>query len=99
MLITKTKIAALVVFLLVTTLALVVLQSLDAPGLGFCMAVAVSLLGLALVWLAEPLGEIACFSRGVPVPSPPGMIQAFGWIFLIGYPVLLTWLVQWPPVH
>jgi hypothetical protein len=25
--------------------------------------------------------------------GPPAMIETFGWIFLVGYPVLLAWLI------
>ncbi len=61
------------------------------------VALLVSLLGLTLIWFAEPLAETGCFSRGVALSSPPLLIEAIGWLFLVGYPVLLVWLIRTAP--
>ena len=45
-----------------------------------------------LIWFAEPLAETGCFSRGV-AHLPPLLIDGIGWLFLVGYPVLLVWLI------
>jgi hypothetical protein len=94
MAVTKDKLASLVVYGVVAVAAIVVFNSWGLPAMGLVLAPAVSLLGLALIWLAEPLGEAGCFSRGVPNPSPPAMIEAFGWLFLVGYPILVTCVLR-----
>ncbi len=90
MAITKNKIASLLVFAVLSVIVVTVLQAAAVPGIGVLFALLVSSFGLMLIWFAEPLAEVACFSRGVPRPSPSGLIMIFGWIFLIGYPILLT---------
>jgi len=97
MAITKDKIASLVVFGVVATAVVTLLNTARMPEIGLFIALMVALFGLALVWCAEPLGEIGCFSRGVTLPSPPAMIEAFGWLFLVGYPVLLAFVMRWAP--
>ena len=98
MLISKDKIAALVAFAIVEVTAPLYFRSVGMPDMGFFVAFVFAVFGLALVWFAEPLGEIACFSRGIAHTTPPVMIEAMGWILLIGYPLLLACILRWPGV-
>jgi hypothetical protein len=50
-----------------------------------------------LIWFADPLAESGCFSRGIPHSSPPILIEAIGWLMLIGYPLLLVWSIRTSP--
>ena len=90
MAITKDNVLSLVVFAAVAVALVTILSAAAVPGIGLFVALMVSLGGLALIWFAEPLGETACFSRGVPRPSPAPLISLIGWIFLVGYPLLMT---------
>jgi hypothetical protein len=90
MAITKEKLISLVVFAAVAVIVFMILNATAMPALGVFVTLMFSLFGLMLIWFAEPLAEVACFSRGVPRPSPSGLIMVFGWIFLIGYPLLLV---------
>jgi FtsH-binding integral membrane protein len=92
MAITKDKVLSLLVFAAVAVIVMTALNVAAVPGVGVFIALMVSLFGLMLIWFAEPLAESACFSRGVPRPSPSGLIMFFGWIFLVGYPLLLTYV-------
>ena len=97
MVVTKDKLASLLLFGVIAALAAILLPSWGVPGFGVSVALLVSLLGLTLIWFAEPLAETGCFSRGVALSSPPLLIEAIGWLFLIGYPVLLVWLIRTAP--
>ncbi len=90
MAITKNKVLSLVVFAAVAVALVTTLTAAAVPGIGLFIALMVSLFGLILIWFAEPLGETACFSRGVPRPSPAPLINIIGWIFMVGYPLLMT---------
>jgi hypothetical protein len=94
MALTKDKIASLLVFCAMVALSLTVLQSFGVPPANIFVGLVGALAGLTLIWFAEPLGEIACFARGIPVHSPPLLIEAFGWLFLVGYPALLVCLTR-----
>jgi hypothetical protein len=94
MAITKDKILSLVVFAAVGIVVFTVLNATAMPALSVFVTLMFSLFGLMLIWFAEPLAEAACFSRGVPRPSPSGLIAVFGWIFLIGYPLLLAFVTR-----
>ncbi len=98
MAVTKDKLASLLFFAAVVTLAVALLPSLGVPGFSVLIAIVVSFAGLMLIWFAEPLSETGCFSRGVPHSSPPLLIEGIGWLFLVGYPVLLLWLIRTAPV-
>jgi hypothetical protein len=98
MAVTKDKLASLLLFAVIAVAAAMFLPAWGVPGFGVFMALLVSLLGLTLIWFADPLAETGCFSRGVALSSPPLMIEAVGWFFLVGYPVLLVWLVRTAPV-
>jgi hypothetical protein len=98
MAVTKDKLASVLLFAVIAVAATIFLPTWGVPGFGVFMALLVSLLGLTLIWFAEPLAETGCFSRGVALSSPPLMIEAVGWLFLVGYPVLLVWLVRTAPV-
>jgi len=94
MAITKDKVLSLLVFAAVAVTVITVLNAAAVPAMGVFVALMVSAFGLMLIWFAEPLAEAACFSRGVPRPSPSGLIMVFGWIFLIGYPLLLSFVTR-----
>jgi hypothetical protein len=90
MAITKDKVLSLLVFAAMAVIVVTVLSEAAVPGIGVVIALLVSFGGLLLIWFAEPLAEVGPFSRGVPRPSPAGLIAVFGWIFLVGYPILLS---------
>jgi len=96
MAITKDKVASLLIYVVILIGATAFLH--QVPGFGRLAALTFSLLGLMLIWFAEPLGEIHCFSRGVAISSPPLLIEAFGWLFLVGYPIVCIWLFGAAPV-
>ncbi len=98
MVVTKDKVAAVAFFALMLALAVMVLPPIGVPGFGVIIALVVSLFGLSLIWFAEPLAESGCFTRGIAHSSPPIMIEGMGWLMLVGYPVLLVWLIRNPPV-
>jgi hypothetical protein len=98
MVVTKDKVGALAFFVVGIAIAAMVLPSIGVPAYGVFIALVVSLFGLMLIWFAEPLAESGCFSRGIPHPSPPLFIEALGWLMLVGYPLLLVWLIRNPPV-
>jgi len=98
MALTKDKVASLLLFAVIVGLAAILLPSWGVPGFGVLMALFVSLVGLTLIWFAEPLAETGCFSRGVALSSPPLLIEAIGWLFLVGYPLLLVLLIRTAPV-
>jgi hypothetical protein len=95
MAITKDKLVSLAAFVLVVGVfaSLLTAEGVFTPAV-FIMAM-ISLLGLGLIWFAEPLAEIGSFSRGIPLPSPPTMIQTFGWLFMLGYPVAMLCIMHW----
>ncbi len=94
MAITKDKLASLLVFAVMSVVVITVLNATGMPALGTAITLMFSLFGLMLIWFAEPLAEAACFSRGVPRPSPSGLIMVFGWVFLVGYPLLLSFVTR-----
>jgi hypothetical protein len=94
MAITKDKVLSLLVFAVMAVVVITVLNATAMPAIGVFITLMFSLFGLMLIWFAEPLAEAACFSRGIPRPSPSGLIVVFGWIFLIGYPLLLSFVTR-----
>jgi hypothetical protein len=90
MTITKDKIASLFVFCAMALSAVMLLHPSGVPAANLFVGFIGALAGLTLIWFAETLGESACFSRGIAMQSPPLLIEAFGWLFLVGYPVLLA---------
>jgi hypothetical protein len=98
MVVTKDKVASLVFFAVVVAFAAAVMPSMGVPGYGLLIALTVSLFGLVLIWFAEPLAESGCFARGIPHSSPPLLIEAIGWLMLVGYPLLLVWLIRTAPL-
>ena len=98
MAVTKEKLSASLSFMVMAVLAAFLLPAWGVPGFAVLMAAVVSILGLTLIWFAEPLAEASCFSRGVALSSPPLLIEAIGWLFLVGYPFLLVWLIRTAPV-
>ncbi len=96
MAITKDKLVSLLVYVVILVGATAFLHQI--PAFGRLAALTFSLLGLILIWFAEPLGEIHSFSRGVALSSPPLLIEAFGWLFLVGYPIVCICLFATVPV-
>ncbi len=92
--VTWSKIAAIVV-----ALVYVVLSVLDVVGsettLWELTYLLVLLIPLALIWFPEVLGSATGFigHRVVDHETPPWLVSAAGWFFLVGLPVLL-WLIQ-----
>lgn len=61
----------------------------------FALTVAAgTLLPLALIWFPESLGGLTGWGSRAPVnrPSPPRLVAAMGWLFLLGLPVLVYFL-------
>ena len=83
------KLISVIVFIVIAILGATSLNPFAGRLAGVGLAAMISLPGLALIWFAEPLGEQTCFARGMVRPSPPLLIEAFGWLFLLGYPALL----------
>jgi hypothetical protein len=98
MAVTKDKLFSVLFFAVMVALATVLLPSLGVPGFSVLIAIGVSFAGLMLIWFAEPLSETGCFSRGIPHSSPPLLIEGMGWLFLVGYPLLLVWLIRTTPI-
>jgi hypothetical protein len=58
---------------------------------------ALLLLPLALSWFPEQLGNFTGYvGRGgdIDTETPPGLVSALGWFFLLGYPVLIYCLLR-----
>lgn len=58
---------------------------------------ALLLLPLALIWFPEQLGSFTGYvGRGgdIDTETPPGLVSALGWFFLLGYPVLIYYLLN-----
>jgi hypothetical protein len=53
-----------------------------------------TLLPLALIWFPDFLGGLTGWGTRAPVdrPSPPPLVAAAGWLFLLGLPVPLFFL-------
>jgi hypothetical protein len=99
MVVTKDKIASLALFAIILALGAVVMPGIGVPAFGVFIAIVVSLFGLMLIWFAEPLAETGCFSRGIAHSSPPLLIEGIGWLMMIGYPLLLVWLIRTAPLY
>lgn len=85
--VTVSKLAALVIAV-VEVIAEIALEKSWA----FAVTVAVgALLPLALIWFPEFLGGLTGWGTRAPVdrPSPPRLVAALGWLFLLGLLVLV----------
>jgi hypothetical protein len=63
----------------------------------FAFTVAVgAILPLALIWFPEFLGSLTGWGTRAPVdqPSPPRLVAAAGWLFLLGLPALILFLTS-----
>jgi hypothetical protein len=85
------RIISLAVFAVVAVVMLA-FYPVGSLSLSLIVAAMICAPGLALIWFPEPLGEIGCFARGIVHTSPPALIATFGWIFLVGYPLLLAYV-------
>ena len=58
-----------------------------------------AILPLALIWFPEFLGGLTGWGTRAPVdrPSPPILVAGMGWLFLLGLPLLVFFLVGNPP--
>jgi hypothetical protein len=61
-------------------------------GILAASALGLTLPGLLLIWFREGLSATA-FDRGVMRESPPFLVDLFGWLFLIGLPVIFLYLL------
>ena len=91
MTITLDKLASVAVFLVVATLA-ALYSPIDSTAVALAVACVICLPALSLIWFPEALAEAPCFARGVAHSSPPALIAAMGWAFLVGYPALLAYV-------
>lgn len=83
-------------FILVVGFAVLLLPTFgDARWTMALVAVCLSLPGLALIWFRDELGATPAFSRGAQRTSPPGLVGAFGWLYLVGLPALIIASVLW----
>jgi hypothetical protein len=58
---------------------------------------ALLLLPLALIWFPEQPGSFTGYvGRGgdIDTETSPGLVSALGWFFLLGYPVLIHYLLK-----
>jgi hypothetical protein len=58
---------------------------------------ALLLIPLGCIWFPEQLGSYTGYvGRGgdIDTETPPGLVSAMGWFFLIGYPVLIYFLAK-----
>jgi len=93
MTITTDRLLSAVVLVIVAVLGALYLWpagGLLAGGLG---AFLLALPGLLLIWFREELSEKTGFARGIFRPAHPGLVAAFGWLFLVGLPGLFLFVV------
>jgi hypothetical protein len=93
MTITYDRLVSLAVFAAVAVVMLA-FYPMESAVLSVIVATVICAPGLVLIWFPEPLGEIGCFARGVVHDSPPALIAAIGWVFLVGYPLLLAYVTR-----
>ncbi len=86
-LLTKERIVALVAITIQVACALMFSAVSPSPLIRVGSALGLSLIGLVMIWFREGLSTIA-FTRGLPHDSPPFLIDFFGWLFLIGLPII-----------
>lgn len=92
--VTPSKILALVVAV-ASLLASSYFSPASGPGAinSLPILMIVAALGLSLIWFPETLADTGLV-RGVYARSPAGLVAAFGWLFLLGYPVLVWFLTR-----
>ena len=56
----------------------------------------IALWPLSLIWFPEYWGNFRGFIRApyIDEPSPPIVVSAFGWFFLIVFPIVVVWAVN-----
>jgi hypothetical protein len=84
---TKERFAALVVFIANIVAALIYSKVSRNLGIIAGSACIASLPGLTIIWFRDSLSATA-FDRGVMRESPPVLLGAIGWLFLIGLPII-----------
>lgn len=87
------KLISVVVFIVMGVVSTLVLGPTGGQLAGPVIAFTMLTPGLVLIWFSEALAETACFSRGTVSSSPPLLVAAFGWLYLVGYPVLLYFVL------
>ena len=85
------RIISLAIYATVATIMLA-FYPIGSMSMSLIVATVICAPGLVLIWFPEALGEIGCFARGVVHNSPPALIAAIGWVFLLGYPSLLAYV-------
>ena len=73
--------------------AYIVIKHAGVSGLKWCVGL---LLPLACIWFPEQIGGLTGYFRTgyVNVQTPPAIISFLGWLFLVGLPVLLYFIVR-----
>ncbi len=87
---TKERIIALAIAVAQIGVAVILSCVSRNRGIVAGSAVLLTLPGLLMIWFREGLSVIG-FDRGVLKDSPPLLIDAVGWLFLIGLPVLFLY--------
>jgi hypothetical protein len=96
MVITRSKIFALVIALGYVTAA-IAMSAWDAKGVGgVCL---VSIVPLALIWFPDEISaycspDIRFGIEGFNSPTPPVMVSVVGWLGLVGFVPLLAYLLS-----
>jgi hypothetical protein len=84
---TKERVLALVVVVINVAAALVYSRVSKNLGIIAGSAFLLSLPGLAIIWFRDAL-SVTGFDRGVLRESPPLILGAIGWLFLIALPII-----------
>jgi hypothetical protein len=87
---TKERIIALAIVVVQIGVAVIFSTVSRNWGIVAGSALLLSLPGLLMIWFREGLSVIG-FDRGVLRDSPPLFIDALGWLFLIGLPVMFLY--------
>jgi len=87
---TKERIIAVAIAVVQIGVALIFTTLSRNRGIVAGSALLLSLPGLLMIWFREGLSVIG-FDRGVLRDSPPLLIDAVGWLFLIGLPVIFLY--------
>jgi hypothetical protein len=93
MVITTDRLASLVVLVIVAVLGAMFLWPTGGPLAGGVVTLLIAFPGMLLIWFRDELSQTG-FTRGVFRPTYPGLVAAFGWLFLVGLPALFM-LAVW----
>ena len=68
----------------------------DNPGKAAGIALLLSFPGLVVIWHRQSLGQTT-FARGIARRSPPGLVGAIGWLYLLVFPLLFVFQASRTP--